>query len=404
MRIRPARRSFTARIAVLLLGAVLLGSSALLLAVARPASAQANADKLRVYFGTYTGARSKGIYLGELDLKSGQLTVTGLAATTTSPSFLALHPSGKFLYAVNEIDRFAGQRGGSVSAFAVDPASGALTPLNQEASRGAHPCHIIVDRQGKNVLVANYTGGNVAVLPIAADGRLGPATGFVQHTGSSVNASRQKEPHAHGMTLDAAQRFAFAADLGLDKVLIYRYDANAGTLSPNDPAAGQVPPGSGPRHFVFHPGGRSAYVINELTSTVTTFRYDAATGALEPRQTLSTLPADYTRSNSTAEVAVHPSGKFLYGSNRGHNSIAIFGIDAETGLLTAVGHEPTQGRTPRNFAIDPTGSYLLAANQESNTVVAFRIDPETGRLTATGAPVEVFAPVCVEFVPPARQP
>jgi 6-phosphogluconolactonase len=400
---RPARRSFSARIALLLLGAAGLVGGWAVLAGARPALAQeSGAEKLRVYFGTYTGSRSKGIYQGELELKSGQLRVTGLAATTTSPSFLALHPSGRFLYAVNEVDRFNGKPGGSVSAFAVDPQSGALTLLNQEATRGAHPCHLIVDREGKNVLVANYTGGSVAVLPIAPDGRLGLATGFVQHTGSSVNRDRQKEPHAHCMTLDAVGSFAFAADLGLDKVLIYRYDAAAGTLTPNDPPAGVTPPGSGPRHFVFHRNGRTGYVINELTSTVTTFRYTAATGALEPLQTLSTLPADFTRTNSTAEVMVHPSGKFLYGSNRGHNSIAIFTIDPETGLLTAAGHEPTQGRTPRNFTIDPTGTYLLAANQESNNVVVFRIDPATGRLTVTGPPVEVFTPVCVEVVPPAR--
>lgn len=401
MRVHPARCRAAARWLLTLLGAAMLAGASLTLLSARPALAQAGAEKLRVYFGTYTG-RSKGIYLGELDLKSGQLAVTGLAATTTSPSFLALHPTGKYLYAVNEVDRFAGQKGGSVSAYSIDAATGALTPLNQEASRGAAPCHVIVDSAGKNVLVANYTGGNVAVLPIAADGRLGPATGFVQHTGSSVNTSRQKEPHAHGMTLDAAGRFAFAADLGLDKVLIYRYDANAGTLTPNEPAAGQAPPGSGPRHFVFHPSGRTAYVINELTSTVTAFRYDDATGALDPRQTLTTLPADFTKANSTAEVRVHPSGKFLYGSNRGHNSIAIFAIDPETGLLTVVGHEPTQGRTPRNFTIDPTGAYLLAANQESNTVVVFRIDAETGRLTATGSSAQVFAPVCVEIVPAGR--
>jgi 6-phosphogluconolactonase len=261
---------------------------------------------------------------------------------------------------------------------------------------------VIVDRQGKHVFIANYTGGSVAVLPIAADGRLGPASGFAQHSGSSVNRSRQAGPHAHCVTLDSTNRFAFAADLGLDRVLIYRYDPDAGSITPNTPPAGEVPPGSGPRHFAFHPNGRTAYVINELTSTVTTFRYTAATGALEPLQTLSTLPADFTRSNSTAEVMVHPSGKFLYGSNRGHNSIALFTIDTESGLLTAAGHEPTQGRTPRNFTIDPTGTYLLAANQESHSVVVFKIDPTTGRLTATGPPVEVFSPVCIEFVPPAR--
>jgi 6-phosphogluconolactonase len=201
------------------------------------------------------------------------------------------------------------------------------------------------------------------------------------------------------MALDAANRIAFAADLGLDRVLIYQFDANQGLLVPNDPPAGLVPPGSGPRHFAFHPDGRHAYVINELTSTVTAFRYDPGTGALEALQTLSTLPAEYTKTNSTAELVVHPSGKFLYGSNRGHNSIAIFTIDPETGMLTTVGQEPTQGKTPRNFAVDPTGRYLLAANQDSSSIVVFRIDPDSGRLTPTGHAAAVPTPVCVAFVP-----
>jgi 6-phosphogluconolactonase len=394
MSIRSAHRSFLGRIALALLAAWAI----LVLYPLAPAAAQAP-EKLRVYIGTYTGSRSKGIYLAELDLKSGQLTAQGLAATTTSPSYLALHPNRRFLYAVNEVDRFAGASGGSVSAFAIDAGTGMLTLLNQQASKGAAPTHLVVDRQGKNVLAANYTGGSVVVLPIDAEGRLGPATGFVQHTGMSVNRSRQTAPHAHGIALDAVGRFAYVADLGLDKVLIYRFDAAQGTIVPNDPPFASVPPGSGPRHLAFHPAGGFGYAINELTSTVTTFRHNADTGALEPLQTISTLPADYTRSNSTAEVVVHPSGKYLYGSNRGHNSIAIFAIDPNAGTLTPVGHEPTQGRTPRNFNIDPTGVYLLAANQDTNTVVVFRIDPATGRLTAVGAPVEFPTPVCVEFMP-----
>jgi 6-phosphogluconolactonase len=366
-----------------------------------PAAAQAP-EKLRVYVGTYTGAKSKGIYLAELEMKTGRLTLQGVAATTPNPSFLALHPNGRFLYAVNELDRFSGAAGGSVSGFAIDASTGMLTLLNQQASKGAWPTHLVVDRQGKNVLAANYGGGSVIVFPIDAEGRLGPATGFVKHVGKSVNRSRQEAPHAHGIALDAANRFAYVADLGVDKVLIYRFDAAQGTIVPSDPPAADVPPGSGPRHFAFHPGGGFGYVINELTSTVTTFRHHPDTGALDPLQTISTLPADYTRTNSTAEIAVHPSGKFLYGSNRGHNSIAIFAIDATTGLLTLVGHESTQGRTPRGFAIDPTGTYLLAGNQESNTVVVFRIDPATGRLAAVAGPTEVPTPVSFEFVPVAR--
>jgi 6-phosphogluconolactonase len=401
MSIHRTRVALAGRIALLLLGAwAISGGPGATLAswCPSPVVKADDAQKLWVYVGTYTG-KSKGIYLSELDLSSGDLSAPVLAATTTNPSFLALHPNHRFLYAVNEVDRFAGMKSGSVSAFAIDPQTGALTLLNQQPSRGSGPAHLTVDRQGKNVLVANYGGGSVAVLPIGPDGSLGPATGFVQHTGSSINRSRQEAPHAHSVVLDSANRFAFVADLGLDKVLIYQYDAAQGLLTPNDPPFASVPPGSGPRHFAFHPSGRTAYVINELASTVIAFRYDAAKGSLEPLQTISTLPADFKKTNSTAEIVVHPSGKFLYGSNRGHNSIAIFAIDPDTGMLTLIGHELTQGKTPRNFAIDPTGAYLLAANQDSGTVVVFRIDPESGHLTATGHTAAISMPVCVEMMP-----
>jgi 6-phosphogluconolactonase len=397
MTIHRTRVPLVARIALLLLAAWAIsggGGATLALWCPSPVVKADDAQKLWAYVGT-----SKGIYLGELDLRSGELTTPALVGKTANPSFLAIHPNRRFLYAVNEVASFAGMKSGSVSAFAIDPQTGALTLLNQQPSRGTEPAHLIVDRQGKNVLVANYGGGSVAVLPIDAEGRLGPATGFVQHTGSSVTQSRQAAPHAHAVILDSANRFAFVADLGLDKVLIYQFDAAQGTLAPNDPPFASVPPGSGPRHFAFHPNGRTAYVINELTSTVTTFRYDAAKGALEPLQTISTLPADFTKTNSTAEIVVHPSGKFLYGSNRGHDSIAIFAIDADTGQLTLIGHELTQGKTPRNFTVDPTGAYLLAANQGSGTIVVFRIDPESGRLTPTGHTANVSTPACVELMP-----
>jgi 6-phosphogluconolactonase len=337
-----------------------------------------------------------------MDPGSGQLTPAGLAAETVNPSFLAISPNHRFLYAVNEIDDFGGTSSGAVSAFAIEPTTGKLTLLNQESSRGSGPCHLIVDKQGKNVLVANYGGGSVAVLPIRPDGRLGPATAFIQHQGSSVNPQRQKEPHAHSMNLDAANRFAFAADLGLDKVLIYRFDPNHGTLAPNDPAAATVAPGSGPRHFAFHPSGHWAYVINEIASTITAFSYDAKTGALKTVQTVSTLPEGFTGNSSTAEIQVHPSGKFLYGSNRGDDSLAIFRSDPDTGRLTSVGRQPTQGKTPRGFGIDPTGAFLLAANQDSDSIVVFRIDPETGKLQPTGQVVEVPKPVCVQFIAVGR--
>jgi len=357
------------------------------------------ADDVFVYFGTYTGAKSKGIYVSRLDLASGALSAPELAAETASPSFLAIHPSGNFLYAANEVGNYEGKASGSVSAFAVDRRTGMLTALNRQPSVGAGPAHLVVDRTGQNVLVANYGGGSVAVLPIDG-GRLKPASAFVQHSGSSVNPERQKEPHAHSINVDAANRFAYAADLGLDKVLIYRFNARDGSLVANDPPFASVPPGSGPRHLAFHPNGRFAYVINEMLCTVTAFSSDATRGALTALQTISTLPAGQPvlPTYSTADVQVHPSGRFLYGSNRGHDSIVVFAIDEKSGRLTYVENQPTQGSTPRGFGIDPSGTFLLAANQRSDSVVVFRIDRRTGRLTPAGHKIDVGAPVCVTFV------
>lgn len=357
-----------------------------------------------VYFGTFTGAKSQGIYVSRLDVHSGQVSAPELAVETKSPSFLAIHPNQKFLYAVGEAGVFDGKKTGAVNAFAIHPQSGKLTLLNRESAGGPGTCFVGVDQAGKHVLVANYAGGSVAVLPIKTDGSLGAATAFVQHSGSSVNPQRQKEPHAHSIFLDAANRFALAADLGLDKVLIYRFDKVTGTLTPNDPPCAKLAPGAGPRHLDFHPNGRFVYVINELLCTVTAFRYDAERGALTELQTISTLPVGQAvQTNfSTAEVRVHPSGKFLYGSNRGHDSIAIFAIAPDTGLLTAVGHQSTQGQTPRNFNFDPTGAFLLAANQGSDSVVVFRLDSATGGLTPTGQTLQIGAPVCVKFMPCAN--
>ncbi|MBI4662429.1 MAG: lactonase family protein [Verrucomicrobia bacterium] len=362
------------------------------------AEAASKSGQMLVYFGTYTGPKSKGIYVSRLDLATGKLTTPELAAEVRNPSFLAVHPSRRFLYAVGEIADFGGKRAGAVSALAIDSQTGKLTLLNQESSGGDGPCYLVVDQAGKNALVANYGGGSVASLPIRNDGRLGPSTAFIQHQGSSVNPQRQKEPHAHSINLDAANRFAAAADLGLDKVLIYKFDSVNGSLVPNDPASTSVKPGSGPRHFSFHPSGRYAYVINEILCTVTAFTYDAERGVLREIQAISTLPGEVQKGYSTAEVQVHPSGRFLYGSNRGHDTIAVFAIDEKTGKLTLVEHASTQGRIPRNFGIDPTGQYLLAANQNSDSVVAFRIDPKTGALNPTGQSLPVPAPVCVKFV------
>jgi 6-phosphogluconolactonase len=379
----------------------------LLVCGACPAASAEDAkpQKYRVYIGTYTGGKSQGIYLLELDTgrvtapEQAALRVVGLAAKDVNPSFLAIHPSRKFLYAVGEIGNFGGKKTGAVSAFAMDAESGKLTLLNQQPSGGAGPCHLVVDREGKNVLVANYSGGSVAVVPIQEGGRLGQPTCVRQHEGSGVNRQRQEGPHAHSINLDAANRFAVAADLGLDKLLVYRFDAAKGLLTPNEPPFAAVAPGSGPRHFAFHPSGRFGYVINEMLCTVTAFSYDAERGVLKEIQTITMLPHEVRPGYSTAEVQVHPSGKFLYGSNRGHNSIAVFAIDPETGRLTSVENQPTQGKTPRNFGIDPTGACLLAANQDSDTVTLFRIDPASGKLQFLRTSVEVPKPVCVKFVP-----
>jgi len=383
------------------------GLTAMLACLASPAGRAAAPAPARgqclVYVGTYTGAKSKGIYAYRFDSATGALSPLGLAAETSHPTFLAIAPNRRFLYAANEISDFGGKSSGAVSAFAITPQTGQLTLLNQASSGGPGPCHLVVDKTGKNVLVANYAGGSIEVLPIQPDGRLGAATAFVQHQGASVNPQRQAGPHAHSINLDAANRFAFVADLGLDKVLIYRFGAAQGTLTPNDPPAAALKPGAGPRHFAFHPSGRFAYVINELQSTVTAFNYDAQRGALSELQTVSTLPEGFAGNNSTAEVQVHRSGKFLYGSNRGHDSIAVFAIDPGKGTLSLAEHQPTRGKTPRNFGLDPTGARLLAANQGSDTVVVFGIDQATGRLHPTGQVVEVGAPVCIKFVRPAAE-
>jgi 6-phosphogluconolactonase len=363
-----------------------------------PSAALAQTSTWWAYVGTYTQGPSEGIYVFRFDSQTGQAGSVQLAATSENPSFLAIHPNYRYLYAVNEVENYGGQSSGAVTAFEVDAGTGKLRALNQQASKGAAPCHLVVDQQGKNVLLANYTGGSVAVLPIQADGQLAAASSFIQHQGSSITP-RQQGPHAHSINLDAANRFAIVADLGLDRLLVYRFDAARGTLEPNDPSFTAMTPGSGPRHFDFHPSQRFAYAINELSRTITALTYDAQRGTLTAVQTVSTLPADAPAQGSTAEVRVHPSGKFVYGSNRGHNSIAIFAVDPQTGQLTPRGHQLTQGSTPRNFVIDPSGKFLLAENQQSGTVVVFSIDQDSGALSPTGAPIEVPSPVCIRFMP-----
>jgi 6-phosphogluconolactonase len=381
------------RAASLLLALTLLS----LFAAAAPAEPQ---GKYLFYVGTYTeeGGKSKGIYAFRYDAGTSEITPLGLAAETTNPSWVALHPTGRFLYAVNEVGKYKGPNSGGVSAFSVDHATGKLTFLNEVASRGADPCYIAVDKTGKYVLVANYTGGSVAAFPILADGKLGEASGFVQHTGKGTSPERQEGPHAHSIDLSPDNRFAMVDDLGLDELLVYKFDSGKGLLTPNDPPFAKVEAGAGPRHFVLRPDGKFAYVIAEMGHTVTVFSTDAASGKLQPLQTVTTLPKDFTGRNDDAEIRMHPSGKFLYASNRGDDSIAIYAIDQTKGTLTQVAITHTGGKEPRSFEIDPTGALLFAANQKSDNIVVFKIDQKTGQLTPTGKVLDVGAPVCIKFL------
>ena len=351
------------------------------------------------YVGTYTAkTNSKGIYALRFDAEKGQLTSIGVAAETADPSFLAVHPNGKYLYAVNEISTFNGGAGGAVSAFSISAKTGALKFLDQVPTRGAGPCHVSVDKTGAYVLVANYDGGSIASFAVHEDGSLGTASGFVQHSGSGPNQERQEGPHAHWIGTSPDNRFALAVDLGLDQVIVYGFDSSKGIFTPMLSGFAKVKPGAGPRHLAFHPNGKFAYVLSEMDSSVTVFSYQAKKGAFSSLETISALPKDYAGRKEAAEIAVDPSGKFLYTSNRGHDSIAIFEINPAKGTLKSLGRVLSGGQTPRHFAIDPTGTYLLAENQESNTIVVFHIDPATGNLTPTGQTIEVPSPVCITFV------
>lgn len=356
-------------------------------------------NSYRVYVGTYTGPVSKGIYAFRFDPSSGKAGAIELLAETTNPSFLAVDPKRPYLFVANEISNYQGQKSGGISAFALDPKSGKLTFLNEVSSHGAGPCHLAVDKTGKYVLVANYDSGSIAAFPVQQDGKLAEASSVIQHTGHGPNAERQEGPHAHNILISPDNQFVIANDLGLDQLLVYHFDTTKGALVANQPAFASVDPGAGPRHSAFHPSGRFVYSINEIVGSVSAFAYDARGGRLEPLQTISSLPSDFKGSNDSAEISVHPSGKFLYASNRGPDTIAVFAIDSAKGTLKLVESVPMGGKTPRNFAIDPTGRYLLAAGQDSNNVVVFRIDSRTGRLTATGEVIEVPAPVCLVFVP-----
>ena len=359
---------------------------------------QASAAPTRalVCFGSYSTPDKDSVHLFQLNLQDGSLKKLNAVDGLTNPSFLKIHPNGKYLYTVNEVSTFDGKKSGGVTAFALDVKGGKLNKINQQPSGDTGPCHLTVDATGKYVLVAHYGGGSTSVLPIKKDGSVGTLVSQIKHKGSSVH-SRQKAPHAHSVHVGPNNKFAFAPDLGIDKVLVFSFDEKTGAIAETKFDGAKLEPGSGPRHFSFHPDGKFAYVINEITQTVTAFRYNAKRGRLRTLQTLSSVPHP-VEGNSTAEVLVHPSGQFLYGSNRGHNSIAMFRINEKNGKLTAIGHESTRGSTPRNFGIDPTGQFLLAANQQSDNVVVFRINQDTGKLKFTGNEIKLSKPVCVRMI------
>jgi len=345
--------------------------------------------------GTYTNKTdSKGIYAFDFNTETGKLNPKGLAAETHDPSFVVIHPNGKFAYAANE----AGKQS-TITAFSIDPKSAKLTQLDQLPALGEDPCHLSFDKTGKYLFVANYSSGNVVVLPILPDGKLGENTANVKDAGSlGPNKQRQEGPHAHWVQVSPDNRFVFVSDLGLDEILSYRFDAAKGTLIPNDPPFAKLAPAAGPRHAAFSPNGKFVYVVSELNSTVTAFTYDSTKGALKELQAVSTLPSDFHGRNDDAEITVHPNGKWLFASNRGHDTIAVFAVDPEKGTLRKTGEFPTGGKEPRHFAIDPTGQFVLAENQNSNSIVVFRIDPATGSLTPTGGTASVPSPVCLAFL------
>lgn len=378
-------------------------SGAALLAATRTTYAQTKnkSQNMLLYIGTYTSnGKSEGIYVYNFNPETGSLMPAHTVKNVVEPSFLTIDKSRKYLYAVNETEEFEGKKSGAVSAFAIDRKTGNLEFLNKQPSLGGAPCHISVCNNEKFVLAANYLGGNVAVFPVEKDGKLGVSIDLQQHTGFGPNKDRQKAAHAHSITLDLRNRFAFAADLGIDKVMIYEFDGKTGKLKPNlaQPFY-QTKTGAGPRHFTFHKSGKFAFVINELDTTITSLAYDEKLGTLKEIQTVPTLPASVSgSSNSCADIHVSPNGKFLYGSNRGHNSIVSYKIDETTGRLEYIEHISTNGKKPRNFVIDPSGKFLMVANQDSNSIVVFRIDEKTGKLQQTGITAQVPVPVCLKFI------
>jgi 6-phosphogluconolactonase len=356
-------------------------------------------ENMLLYVGTYTEKGSEGIYVFNFNLKTGALTKLHAVKDVVQPSYLVVNKSRTYLYAVNELVEYEGKKSGSVSAFAIDQKSGNLSLINRQPSLGDAPCHISITDNEKFVLVANYLGGNVSVYPIETDGKLGVSVDLVQHTGFGANKERQEAAHAHSINLDNKNRFAIAADLGIDKVMIYQFDDKTGKLTPNSAQPFfQTQAGAGPRHFAFHQNGKFAFVINELTSSITSFAFDENRGMLSELQTISTLPKTFSGANTCADIHISPNGKFLYGTNRGHNSLAVFKIDEKTGKLKFVQHQSTGGKTPRNFTISPNGKFLLAANQNSDSINVFKVNEKSGKLTATANSATVSMPVCLKFI------
>lgn len=349
-----------------------------------------------MYVGTYTEGTSKGIYAYKYDPKTGKLNSMGLMAATPDPTFLALHPNGKYLYAVNEVNKFEGQTAGSVTAYSIDKATGKLTQLNQVSTKSPGPCHLIVDPTGKTLLVANYAGGSFVSFPIGTDGKLGEATSFIQEHGTGPNKQRQEQAHGHSVNLPKSNKFMLGADLGTDKIWIFDLDAAKATITPKGSAS--VKPGSGPRHLVIAPDQKHVYVLNEMASAVTAFEFDPATAAMKEIAMVSALPAGFKGESTGAEIQIDAAGKYVYSSNRGDDSIAVFAVDPKTGKLSLIQNQSTGGKQPRAFVLDPSGKFLICGNQATNTITTFKVDPATGKLTATGDKYDLGAPVTFVFV------
>jgi len=354
------------------------------------------ADERLVFISAFASGDKGALHAYKLDLETGTLKLAQRTTDVQNPFYLAVSPNQKFVYSIHA-KQFGGKEHEQIAAYQITSAVGELKLLNRQSALGSAACYLDVDATGKSLLVANYTTGSVASLPIKEDGSLDKAASFMQHKGNSVDPARQKEPHAHCIVVSPDNRFAFAADLGLDQVLVYRLDAAKATLTPNQPPFARTPAGAGPRHLTFHPNGKHVYVINELKNSVTCFDYNSASGTLAEKQTISTLPKDFAGKSYCADLKITPDGRFLYGTNRGHDSIAAYRIGAD-GSLTLLAIEPSLGKGPQNLAITSDGKLLLCANMPGNNVAVFRIDAKTGALASVGTPVAVQSPSCIRVI------